>query len=233
MQNLEKETYRIKELASDDRPRERLEKFGAEVLTNAELIAILIRVGVKGENAIEVSERILRTFGGLKGIQQASFDEMKDQHGLGFAKATTIKAAIELGRRLVLYSPEEAPAIRSPKDVADLLMYEMSALQHESLRVILLDTKNKVKKIVNLYKGTLDSSSVRVSEVFRDAIVRNASALILVHNHPSGDPTPSVEDVTLTKAVIEAGKLLNIEVHDHIIIGMNRYFSMKQKDLAF
>lgn len=233
MQNPEKESYRIKELSSDDRPRERLEKFGAEVLTNAELMAILIRVGVKGENAIQVSERILRSFGGLKGIQKASFAEVQNQHGVGFAKATTIKAAIELGRRLVLYSPEEAPAIHSPQDVADLLMYEMSALQHEALRVILLDTKNKVKKIVNLYKGTLDSSSVRVSEVFRDAIVGNASAIILVHNHPSGDPTPSQEDVILTKAVIEAGKLLNIEVHDHIIIGMNHFFSMKQKDLAF
>lgn len=227
------QTYRIKDFSSDERPRERLANIGAEALSNAELIAILIRVGVKGENAIQVSQRILNHFDGLKGIQQATFEEVKNQHGIAFAKATTIKAAIELGRRLTVFSPDEALIIRAPQDVSNLLMYEMSALTTESLRVVLLDTKNKVKKIVSLYKGTLDSSTVRISEIFRDAIITNASAIILVHNHPSGDPTPSIEDIQFTKATIEAGSLLNIDVHDHIIIGMNKFVSLKQKKLGF
>jgi len=229
----QKSTYRITDLAADDRPRERLAQLGPQALSNAELIGILLRVGVQGENAVQVGQRLLQAFGGIAGLQRASFDEVCAQHGLGAAKAAQIKAAVELGRRLTLESPDERPAIHSPADAAALVQYEMSALEQEELRVMLLDTRNRVLDIQDVYRGSLNSSQVRVGELFKGAIRRNVAAVIIVHNHPSGDPTPSPDDVALTRAVIEAGRLLDIEVLDHLVIGRGRWVSLKERKLGF
>jgi len=225
--------YRIRDLESGDRPRERLAHLGAEALSTAELLAILLRVGIPGENAVQLGTRLLKTFGGLSGLHRASFHELQAQRGVGVAKAAQIKAAIELGRRMVAASPEERPAIHSPADAAALVLYEMSALSQEHLWVILTDTRNRVMHIEKMYRGSLNASTVRVGEVFRAAIQRNAAAILVVHNHPSGDPTPSPEDITLTRALIQAGRLLDIEVLDHLVIGQGRFVSLKERGLAF
>lgn len=226
-------SYRITDLATTERPRERLAESGAEALSNAELLAILLRVGVTGENAVQLGQRLLQHFGGLSGVHRASLVEVQNQRGVGSAKAAQIKAAIELGRRLAREGPEERPAVQSPKDAADLVQYEMSALTQEELWVLLLDTRHRVLGVEKLYKGSLNSSMVRVGELFKPAIHRSAAAIIVVHNHPSGDPTPSPEDLSLTKAVQQAGKLLDIELIDHLVIGQGRYVSLKERGLIF
>ena len=225
--------YRITDLHETERPRERLASLGPQALSNAELLAILLRVGVTGENAVQVGQRLLQSFGGLGGLHRAPFDELMNQHGIGEAKAAQIKAAIELGRRLALESPDERPVINSPADAAALVQYEMSALEQEQLRVLLLDTKNHVLDIVEIYRGSVNMSQVRVGEVFKAAIRRNATAIIVVHNHPSGDPTPSPEDVTVTRAFVQAGKLVDVDVLDHVIIGRGRWASLKERGLGF
>lgn len=226
-------SYRITDLASSERPRERLAQLGPQALSNAELLAILLRVGVRGENAVAVGRRLLQTFDGLSGLQRASYREVCNQHGVGTAKAAQIKAAIELGRRLTLEVPEERPAIHSPADAAALVQFEMSALEQEHLRVMLLNTRNRVLEIVEIYRGSLNASQVRVGEIFRDAVRCNAAALIVVHNHPSGDPAPSPDDLAVTRAIIEAGKLLDIAVLDHLIIGRGSWVSLKERGLGF
>lgn len=226
-------TYRITDLHDDDRPRERLQNLGPQALSNAELIAILLRVGVQGENAVQVGQRLLQKFGGIAGIHRAPFGELLHQHGIGEAKAAQIKAAIELGRRLTLESPEERPTINSPADAAALVQYEMQALEQEHLRVMLLDRRNRVLEIVDLYRGSVSSSQIRVGEVFREAVRKNASAIIVMHNHPSGDPTPSPDDVAVTRAILQAGKLLDVDVLDHLVIGQGRWVSLKERGLGF
>jgi DNA repair protein RadC len=226
-------TYRITDLDVSDRPRERLAKLGPQALSNAELLAILLRVGVKGENAVQVGQRLLQTFSGITGLHRATLDEVCAQHGIGPAKGAQIKAAIELGRRLTVESPDERPTIHNPSDAAELVRFEMSALEQEELRVMLLDTRNRVLDIVEVYRGSLNSSQVRIGELFKNAIRRNAAAIIVVHNHPSGDPTPSPDDVALTRAVVEAGRLLDIEVLDHLVMGQNNWISLKERRLGF
>ena len=228
-----KPVYRITDLHETERPRERLASLGPQALTNAELIAILLRVGVTGENAVQVGQRLLQQFGGLGGLHRAPIEELIDQHGIGEAKAAQIKAAIELGRRLTLEVPEERPTINSPADAAALVQYEMSALEQEHLRVLLLDTRNHVLDISEIYRGSVNMSQVRVGEVFKAAIRRNATAVIVVHNHPSGDPTPSPDDVAVTRAFVQAGKLVDVDVLDHLIIGRGRFTSMKERGLGF
>ena len=186
-----------------------------------------------GENAVQVGQRLLNTFNGLAGLHRAPFEELCNQHGIGEAKAAQIKAAIELGDRMGLEIPEERPTINSPADAAALVAYEMSALEQEHLRVILLDTRNRVLDIVEVYKGSVNSSQVHVGELFKAAIRRNASALIVVHNHPSGDPTPSPDDVAVTRAIVQAGKLLDVDVLDHMVIGQGRWVSLKERGLGF
>jgi len=225
--------YRILDLHESERPRERLAKLGPQVLTNAELIAILLHVGVTGESAVQVGQRLLNKFRGLRGLHHASIEELMEQHGLGEAKASQIKAAIELGRRLTLESPEERPAINSPADAAALVQYEMSALEQEHLRVMLLDRRNRVLETVEVYKGSVNSSQVRVGELFKEAVRKNASAIIVIHNHPSGDPTPSPDDVAVTRAIVQAGKLLDVEVLDHLVIGQGKWVSLKERGLGF
>jgi DNA repair protein RadC len=223
----------IRDLPMDLRPRERLVYAGAGALSTAELLAIILRVGGRGENVIRMAERLLAHFGGIAGLAQASFDELCQQHGMGEAKATQIKAALELGRRLLVAAPQDRPQVRSPADVANLLMLEMGLLEQEHLRTVLLDTKNYVQRVATVYTGSLNAAVVRVGEVFREAIRANSAAIIVVHNHPSGDPTPSPEDVRVTESIVEAGRLLDIEVLDHLIVGRNRYVSLKERGLGF
>jgi DNA repair protein RadC len=228
-----KPIYRISDLDAAERPRERLASLGAQALSSAELIAILLRVGVRGENAVDVGIRLLQQMGGISGIHQADFHELTAQHGIGSAKAAQIKAAIELGRRLMLESPDDKPVITSPGDVAALIQYEMSAFEQEHLRVLYLNTRHRVQAWEDVYRGSLNQSQVRVGEIFKGAIRRNAAAIILAHNHPSGDPSPSADDLVITRAIIAAGQLLDIDVLDHIIIGRGRHLSLKEKKLAF
>jgi DNA repair protein RadC len=225
--------YRITDLDEEERPRERLAKLGPQALSKPELLAILLRVGVQGENAVQVGQRLLQAFGGLAGLQRASFAEVCQQRGMGSAKAAQVKAAIELGNRLRLETPDEKPAIHSPADAAALVQYEMAGLNQEHLWVINLDTRNRMLNIEKVYVGSLNSSMVRVGELFKPAIQRNAASIIVVHNHPSGDPTPSPEDIALTKSIVQAGKLLDIELLDHLVIGQNKFVSMKERGLGF
>ena len=226
-------TPMLRDLPSDLRPRERMLMAGPAALSNAELLAILLRIGAEGESVIHVAETLLARFGGLPGIAQANFEELCSIKGVGPAKATQVKAALEIGRRLLLALPQERLQIRSPADVADLLMLEMSLLDQEHMRAVLLDTKNNVQRVAQVYAGSLNTAVVRVGEVFREAIRANAASIIVVHNHPSGDPTPSPEDVRVTEMLVDAGKLLDIAVLDHIVIGRNRFVSMKERGLGF
>jgi DNA repair protein RadC len=223
----------IKELPVSERPRERLEHYGAGALSTAELLAIILRTGVGGESVLNMAARLMAKYDGLIGLARASFGELCAEHGIGPAKVTQLKAALELGRRLLIASPEERPQVKSPADAANLLMLEMSLLEQEHLRTILLDSKNHVLATPTIYVGNLNTSVVRVGELFREAIKVNCAALIVVHNHPSGDPTPSPEDVKVTELVVQAGQLLDIEVLDHLIIGQQRYVSLKERGLGF
>ncbi len=223
----------IHDLPTDLRPRERLIYAGAGALNTAELLAIILRVGGQGENVIRMAERVLAEFGGVAGLAQASVEEMCAVRGLGEAKAAQIKAALELGRRLMAASPQERPQIRTPADVANMVMLEMSLLAQEELRVALLDTKNYLTSIKAVYVGSINATVVRVGEIFREAIRANSASIVVIHNHPTGDPTPSPEDVRVTRLIVEAGDLLNIGVLDHVIIGRNRFVSMKERKLGF
>jgi DNA repair protein RadC len=228
-----KVSYRIRDLQESERPRERLRSEGPDKLGNAELLAILLRVGVAGESAVQVGQRLLQEFKGLAGIHRAPFEDLVAQHGIGEAKAAQIKAAIELGRRLNESAPEQHTAISNPSQVADLVKYGMQALEYETLRVILLDTRNQVIDNVEIYRGSVNTAQVRAADVFKPAVRRNATALIVVHNHPSGDPTPSPDDVAVTRELVKAGELIDVKVLDHIIIGHGRHVSMKERGLGF
>jgi DNA repair protein RadC len=225
--------YRIRDLESSQRPRERLASLGATSLSNAELIAILLRTGIKGINAVQLGQKILMDCGGLAGLHRLSYTELCRMRGIGPAKAAQIKAAVELGNRFAASTPTEHPVIQSPEDAASLILYEMGALEQEHLNVMLLDTRNRMVKLVEVYRGSLNSSLIRVSEVFKEAVRANAAAIIVVHNHPSGDPTPSPEDISVTQAIVQAGKLLDIEVLDHIVVGKNKFISLKSRGLGF
>lgn len=229
----ERGPFTIKELPPDSRPREKLKALGPNSLSEAELLAIILRVGSQGESVLALASRLLVTYGGLVGLSRVPFTELCNVHGLGEAKACQLKAALEMGRRLLLAQPEERIQVRSPADLAPLLMLEMAPLDQETLRVILLNTKNQVLKFTDVYRGSLNSSLVRISEVFKEAVRVNAAAIIVAHNHPSGDPTPSPEDVRVTEQIVSAGKLLEIEVLDHLIIGERRFISMRERRLGF
>lgn len=223
----------IKELPSGERPRERLESYGPGALSTAELLAIVLRTGVGGQNAIALATSLLARFHGLAGLARASLAELRQEKGLGLAKACQLKAALELGRRLLIASPDDRPQVRSPADAANLVLLEMAFLDQEHLRVILLDSRNYVANIASIYVGNVSTAVVRVSEVFREAVRSNSPQLIVVHNHPSGDPTPSPEDVRVTEQIVAAGKLLDVEVLDHLIIGRQRFVSLKERGLGF
>jgi DNA repair protein RadC len=226
-------TYRIADMTESERPRERLARLGPSSLSEPELLAILLRVGVPGESAIDGASRLLKTFGGVTGLHRASFDELCNQHGIAEAKACQIKAALELGNRLKRSELDENNTIHSPADAANFVQFEMSALEQEELRVMLLDTRNRVLDTVTIYRGSLNSSQIRVGELFKAAIRRNSAAIIVVHNHPSGDPTPSPDDIAVTRAIVQAGKLLDVNVLDHLIIGRDKHVSLKERGVEF
>jgi DNA repair protein RadC len=223
----------IKELPSSERPRERLLRYGANALSTAELLAIIFRTGVRDENVVRMAQRLLARFESLAGLARANSSELMSERGLGPAKVTQLKAALELGRRMLIQSPEERPQIRAPADAANLVLTEMGLLEQEHLRVMLLDTKNRVLATPTIYVGSLNTSLIRIGELFREAIRANCASLIVLHNHPSGDPTPSPEDVAVTRQIVEAGKLLDVEVLDHLIIGRQRFVSLKERGLGF
>jgi DNA repair protein RadC len=226
-------TPMIRDLIAGDRPRERLMQVGERALATSELLAIIFRTGVGGENVVRLSERLLSSFGGLSGLARASVTELQSVKGIGPAKAVEVKAALELGRRLLASAPEQRSRVSSPADAANLLMSDMALLEQEHLRLVLLDTRNHVLATPNVYVGSLNTSVIRVGELFRHAIKENAAAMIVAHNHPSGDPSPSPEDVRVTKQIVSAGQLLDVEVLDHLVIGHGRFVSLKERGLGF
>ena len=226
----------VREWPESERPREKLARHGASALSTAELLAIILGTGTAREDVVTLSQRLLSQKGGLVGLSDASLVELTAEHGLGLAKGAQLKAALELGKRLRVMLADGSAArvqVRSPQDVANLLMIEMELMQQEQLRTVLLNTKNHVIATPVVYQGSANSAVIRVGEVFREAVKQNAVALIVAHNHPSGDPTPSAEDVRVTRELVQAGALLDIDVLDHLIIGHNRFVSLKEKGLGF
>ena len=219
---------RLKDLPEDLLPRERLEQLGPEALSNREILAILLRTGTKGENVLTLAERILVETGGLTGLGKLTVQELAQIHGIGKAKSAAVKAALELGRRSASVDPMSRPVIQCPQDVAHIVMEEMRFLDREHFRVMSLSTKNHVLGISPISVGSLNSSLVHPRECFKEAIRRNSNSIILLHNHPSGDPTPSPEDIEITVRLADGGKILGIEVLDHVIIGDKRFTSLKE-----
>jgi DNA repair protein RadC len=218
----------VRELPSGERPRERLQHFGPQALSTAELLAIILRTGTRGDNALEVANKLLAKYGGLAGLVRADFRELCAEHGMGMAKSAQVKAALEIGRRLSLLQMDARYKIRTPADAANLVMLDLAYLDTEQTRILLLDAKSQLVEKISSYQGTVNSSVLRAAEIFRPAIIRNCPGLILCHNHPSGDPTPSPEDIAATKQLVEAGRILDIELVDHIIIGHQRFVSLKE-----
>ena len=221
----------IRELPESERPRERLHAQGAAALSTAELVAILIRVGNGERSAVSLGEFLLAHFGSIKGVACAPLEELARVKGIGDAKAAQIKAAIEFGNRLALFTEDARPSIGGPRDVANLLMPDLRYQKKEHLKSLLLDTKNKVLAIKTVSVGDLSSSIVHPREVFKDAVVASAASVIVAHNHPSGDPTPSAEDVAVTKRLMGAGEILGIDLLDHIVVGDGAFVSLKEKGL--
>ena len=223
----------VRDLPRGERPRERLRELGASYLSNAELIAILLRTGSRGESVLSLSTRLLTRFTGMAGMARVSYGELCSVKGISDAKACQLLAALELGRRLVSMNPEDRNIVRTPQDVANLLAAEMGYLDQEHLRVILLSTKKAVSGIHEVYIGNVNASIIRVSEVLRPAVRENCPSIIVVHNHPSGDPTPSADDVLVTRSIASGAEMLDIELLDHIIIGGQAHVSLKEKGLGF
>ncbi|MCD5410663.1 MAG: DNA repair protein RadC [Clostridiales bacterium] len=224
---------RIHDLPTNERPRERLLNHGAHVLSNAELFAILLSTGTKEKSAVALAESVL-TYSqeGLRYFTDCTVEELTEIKGIGLAKSAKLIAAVELGKRIALSSKvNNYNKIKSPDDVSNIIMENMRYLKKEHFSILLLNTKNELIVVENISVGSLNSSIVHPREVFVKAIKRNSSSIILAHNHPSGDPTPSNEDVQVTKRLVEAGKLIGIAVIDHIIIGDGVYCSLKEKHL--
>ena len=219
----------IKDVPKEDRPRERAIRLGASHLTNQEILAILLGSGTKLESVMMLANRVLMHFEGLKLLHDATFEELTAIKGIGHAKGVQILAAIELGKRMSQYKPDDKYVIRSPDDGANYVMEEMRLLKQEHFVVLFLDTKNHVIHRQTIFVGSLNASIVHPREVFREAVKRSAASIILTHNHPSGDPSPSQEDIHVTRRLVEAGKIMGIEVLDHIIIGNRKFVSLKEK----
>jgi DNA repair protein RadC len=211
--------YLIREMSPSDRPRERLRERGAAALSNPELIAILLRTGIKGQSAIQVAQQLVMKFLSLEELARAPLEALASVKGVGLTKAIQLKAAFELARRLSESTRDRQRAISSPEDAAAVVREEMRTLDREEFGVLLLNTKNGLIKRCPVSRGSLNASIVEPREVFKDAIAASAASMILVHNHPSGDPTPSSEDIAITKRLVKAGELLNISVLDHVILG--------------
>ncbi|MCC6935416.1 MAG: DNA repair protein RadC [Thermomicrobiales bacterium] len=223
----------MKELPEEERPREKLRLRGPGALSNAELVAILLNTGTKEEPVTMLAQRIIAESGSLRGLMRRDLDSLLTVRGLGPAKAIKLLASIELGKRIAQITPEERAQIRGPEDLAVLFQPMMVALEHEELRVAVLDTKHRLARVVTVYQGSVNSAQVRVAEVFREAVRANSPAIAIAHNHPSGDPTPSSADITLTAELARAAALLDIDLIDHLIIGDGRWVSLRRLGLGF
>jgi len=223
----------IRDLPRAERPRERLRDAGPAALSNAELIAILLRTGARGKSAVTLAQDLLSRFGSVAGLAQASHAELCTAPGLGPAKAAELLAAVTLGIRAASLSPDSRPRLQSPEDIADLVLHEMSLLKQEHVRVLQLDTRMRLLGSSEVYRGSVHTAVIRHGELLRDAVRANASAIVVVHNHPSGDPAPSASDISMTQGLVQAGKMLDIELHDHVIIGGGRYVSLRTAGLGF
>ncbi|WP_379146018.1 DNA repair protein RadC [Paenibacillus sp. sgz500992] len=226
---MESQTFMLRDLPHEERPRERMMHYGAESLSQAELLAILLRTGTRRESAIHIAQQLLGWAGGLRGLADLSIDELTNIKGIGPAKAVQLKAGIELGRRMANSRLTEPVTIRSPQDAAEILTEQLRYLQKEHFVCLFLNTKNHVIAQETLSMGSLNASIVHPREVFRAAMKCSSAAIICAHNHPSGDPTPSPEDISLTSRLLQAGEIVGIDVLDHLIIGDSRFVSLKEK----
>lgn len=221
----------IKELPEQERPRERLAQQGAGQLSNAELLALILGTGNQGESAVHLAERLLATFGDLRGLLACSVTELQTIPGIGPARASQLVAIVELSARMAA-ARQQQTTIRQPADVQALLMPRLQHKTQEEFILLVLDTKNKVLAVEDVFRGSLNASIVHPREVFKKAISRSGAAIIVAHNHPSGDPTPSREDMEVTRRLVEAGKIIGIEVLDHVVFGDGKTVSMKEKGLV-
>ena len=221
----------IRDLPLEERPREKLKTLGAGALSNAELLAILLRVGGRNESAVQVATRILARGGGLRKLPELSLEELQENKGIGPDKAVMIKAALELGSRLATTPREESGSITNPRQAADLFMEELRYRKKEYFKILLLNTKNHIISREEISVGSLSASIVHPREIFNSPMRKSAASVILFHNHPSGDPSPSQEDLEVTRRLVDAGNILGIAVRDHIIIGDGCFFSFREKGL--
>ncbi|CAM3094233.1 RadC family protein [Sporolactobacillus spathodeae] len=225
------EKMMMRDMPQADRPRERMVREGAAVLSNQELLAIVLQSGVKNESVLQLAQRLINHFGGLNALSEASIEELQKVKGIGEAKAALIAACIEFGRRLVRPAAVQRYTIRSPEDGANYVMEDMRFLAQEHFVVLFLNTKNQVIHKTTIFVGSLNASIVHPREVFKEAVRRSAASIICFHNHPSGDPTPSREDGDVTRRLVSCGKMLGVDVLDHIVIGDRKFVSLKQKGL--
>ena len=223
----------VRDLPVAERPRERLLAAGARILSNADLIAVLLRTGVAGESVLQLSGRLLAEFAGLRGLAHASAAELCALRGISETKACQLLAALELGRRSASLGPADTPMIRGPEDVDLLLRAELATLAQEKLYVLLLNTKQELLRMHEVYRGTVNSASVRIAEVLRPAIKENCPNIIVAHNHPSGDPGPSAEDIRVTRRLARSAATMDIDLHDHVVIAARGFVSMKRRGLGF
>lgn len=226
---MQTDTLLIKDIPQDERPRERFVLNGPQSLSNHELIAILLRTGTKDESVLQLANRLITHFEGLRLLKDASLDEITAIKGIGSAKAIQLLAAVEIGRRISTLTYDDRYTIRSPEDGANYVMHDMRFLSQEHFVCLYLNTKNQVLHKKTIFIGSLNASIVHPREVFKEAFRRSAASIICIHNHPSGDPTPSREDIEVTKRLAESGKIIGIEVLDHLIIGENKFVSLKEK----
>ncbi|MDF2000099.1 RadC family protein [Peribacillus frigoritolerans] len=219
----------IRDYPKEERPRERFLQDGPQSLSNLELLALLLRTGSREESVLQLSGRLINSFKGLRLLKEASVEELTVIKGIGEAKAIQILASVELGRRINNLNDQDRYVIRSPEDGANYCMEEMRFLSQEHFVCLYLNTKNQVLQKTTVFIGSLNASIVHPREVFKEAFKRSAASIICLHNHPSGDPSPSREDIEVTKRLVECGKIIGIEVLDHIIIGEHKYVSLKEK----
>ena len=223
------ESLMIRDFPKDERPRERFVQSGPESLSNHELLALMLRTGTKEESVLQLANRLLTHFEGLRLLKDATLDEMTAIKGIGDAKAIQVLAAIEFGRRISNLNYDDRYVIRSPEDGAKYVMNDMRFLTQEHFVSLYLNTKNQVMHKKTIFIGSLNASIVHPREVFKEALRRSAASIICIHNHPSGDPSPSSEDIEVTKSLIECGRILGIDLLDHLIIGENKFVCLKEK----
>ena len=221
----------IKDWRPDEQPRERLMKYGPKVLSDSELLAIILRTGTKSKSARDMGGQLLDKFGNFSNLERCSVGQLSSVKGIGPAKAVTLAAVFEIAARIITAPFDERKIIRSPQDVADFYIPRFRSLQVEEFTVLLLNSSNQVKKEARISTGTLNASIVHPREVFRNAVIENAASVILLHNHPSGNPNPSKEDINITKQIVDAGNIVDIKVFDHIIIAGDSFYSFAKNGL--